>query len=99
LLHCHAGNQGKTEKYSADYILITRPNINKRPGSFLFFRLLFSEKMLLNRPNNVIANQRHFQAPSQTPLWIKGKRDKFIVTIVFAGLSVGVVGALAGCGR
>jgi hypothetical protein len=55
--------------------------------------------MLLNRPNNVIANQRYFQAPSQTPLWIKGRRDKFIVTIVFAGLSVGLLGSLYGAGR
>ncbi|KAI9480379.1 MAG: hypothetical protein EXX96DRAFT_562381 [Benjaminiella poitrasii] len=55
--------------------------------------------MLVNRPNNVIANQRYFQAPTQTPLWIKGKRDKFIVSIVFAGLSVGVVGSLIGAGK
>ncbi|GAA5809875.1 hypothetical protein MFLAVUS_003290 [Mucor flavus] len=53
--------------------------------------------MLINRPNNVIANQRYFQAPSQTPLWIKGKRDKLIVSIVFAGLGVGVLGSLTGC--
>lgn len=52
--------------------------------------------MLINRPNNVRANQIYFQAPSQTPLWIKGKRDKFIVSLVFAGLSVGVAGVLAG---
>lgn len=51
---------------------------------------------MLNRPNNVIANQRYFQAPSRTPLWIKGKRDKFIVSIVFAGLAVGVVGSVHG---
>lgn len=53
--------------------------------------------MLVNRPNNVLANQRYFQAPSQTPLWIRGKRDKFIVSIVFAGLGLGVAGALTGC--
>ncbi|KAG2209430.1 uncharacterized protein EV154DRAFT_569127 [Mucor mucedo] len=52
--------------------------------------------MLINRPNNVLANQRYFQAPSQAPLWIKGKRDKLIVTIVFAGLGVGVIGSLTG---
>ncbi|CAO3653553.1 unnamed protein product [Mucor hiemalis] len=52
--------------------------------------------MLINRPNNVRANQIYFQAPSQTPLWIKGKRDKFIVSLVFAGLSVGVAGVLVG---
>lgn len=52
--------------------------------------------MLLNRPNKVLSNQRYFQAPSQTPLWIKGKRDKLIVTIVFAGLGVGVLGSLTG---
>ncbi|KAI8079319.1 hypothetical protein BDF21DRAFT_383493 [Thamnidium elegans] len=52
--------------------------------------------MFINRPNNVIANQRYFQAPSQTPLWIKGKRDKLIVSIVFAGLGVGVLGSLTG---
>ncbi|KAI7904915.1 uncharacterized protein BX663DRAFT_501023 [Cokeromyces recurvatus] len=55
--------------------------------------------MLVNRPNNVIANQRYFQAPSQTPLWIKGKRDKLFVTIIFAGLGVGVVGAIIGTGK
>lgn len=54
---------------------------------------------MLNRPNNVLANQRYFQAPSKTPLWIKGKRDKLIVSIVFAGLSVGVLGVAVGTGR
>ncbi|KAI8987047.1 hypothetical protein BDB01DRAFT_784387 [Pilobolus umbonatus] len=55
--------------------------------------------MLVNRPNNVLANQRWFQAPSQTPLWIKGKRDKLIVSVVFAGLSVGVLGVVVGAGK
>jgi hypothetical protein len=63
--------------------------------SFFFFSIFLLLKMI-NRPNNVVANQRYFQTPSQTPLWIKGKRDKFIVSIVFAGLAVGVVGSLHG---
>ncbi|KAF1797102.1 hypothetical protein V8B55DRAFT_1485660 [Mucor lusitanicus] len=54
---------------------------------------------MINRPNNVLAHQRYFQAPSKTPLWIRGPRDKFIVTIVFAGLGVGVVGSLIGAGK
>lgn len=52
--------------------------------------------MLVNRTNNVLSNQRYFQAPSQAPLWIKGKRDRLIVTVVFAGLGVGLVGSLTG---
>ncbi|KAL0093568.1 hypothetical protein F4703DRAFT_1830171 [Phycomyces blakesleeanus] len=52
--------------------------------------------MFINRPNHVLANQRHFQAPSHTPLWLKGPRDKFIVSIVFAGLGIGLSGALYG---
>ncbi|KAI9027513.1 hypothetical protein CLU79DRAFT_832891 [Phycomyces nitens] len=52
--------------------------------------------MLINRPNHVLANQRLFQAPSQTPLWLKGPRDKFIVSIVFAGLGIGLSGVFYG---
>lgn len=55
--------------------------------------------MLINRPNNVLANQRHFQTPNQTPLWLKGKKDKLIVSIVFAGLTVGVLGVVDGAIR
>ncbi|KAI8975216.1 hypothetical protein BDF20DRAFT_914179 [Mycotypha africana] len=55
--------------------------------------------MVLYKRNNVLANQRYFQAPSQTPLWIKGKRDKFIVTLVFGILTVGVVGSTVGLGK
>lgn len=55
--------------------------------------------MLVNRPNHVIANQKYFQAPTGVPLWYKGRRDKLFVTVVFAGLGVGVVGALWGTGK
>jgi hypothetical protein len=52
--------------------------------------------MLVNRPNHVIANQRLFQAHNNVPLFLKGKRDKFFVTVVIAGLSVGVIGSTIG---
>ncbi|RCH97264.1 hypothetical protein CU098_010375 [Rhizopus stolonifer] len=55
--------------------------------------------MLVNRPNNVLANQRYFQAPSQLPLWIRGKRDKLIVSVVFAGFGVGLLGVTVGTGK
>ncbi|KAI7868561.1 hypothetical protein BDF14DRAFT_1880817 [Spinellus fusiger] len=51
---------------------------------------------MLNRPNTVLEKQRHFQAPSQTPLWLKGPRDKFIVSIVFAAIGVGLAGVFVG---
>ncbi|OBZ88603.1 hypothetical protein A0J61_03355 [Choanephora cucurbitarum] len=55
--------------------------------------------MLVNRPNNVLANQRYFQAPSQLPLWIRGKRDKLIVSVVFTGLGIGLLGVTVGTGK
>ncbi|ORE14607.1 hypothetical protein BCV71DRAFT_186962 [Rhizopus microsporus] len=51
---------------------------------------------MINRPNHVIQNQRHFQASTPVPLWLKGKRDKLFVSIVFVGLTVGVLGAFEG---
>ncbi|ORE15039.1 hypothetical protein CU097_004482 [Rhizopus azygosporus] len=51
---------------------------------------------LVNRPNNVLAHQRYFQAPSNTPLFLRGPRDKFFVFTTFAILSVGVAGSLYG---
>lgn len=51
---------------------------------------------MINRPNRVIQNQRHYQAPSQVPLWLKGPRDRFVSTVVFGVIGVGVVGALWG---
>ncbi|RCH93581.1 hypothetical protein CU097_005833 [Rhizopus azygosporus] len=51
---------------------------------------------LVNRPNNVLAHQRYFQAPSNTPLFLRGPRDKLFVFTTFAVLSVGVAGALYG---
>ncbi|RCI05729.1 hypothetical protein CU098_013517 [Rhizopus stolonifer] len=51
---------------------------------------------LVNRPNNVIANQRYFQAPSNTLLFLRGPRDKLFVYSTFAILGVGIVGSLYG---
>ncbi|KAG2188984.1 hypothetical protein INT44_004126 [Umbelopsis vinacea] len=51
---------------------------------------------LVNRPNNVIASQRFFQAPSNTLLYLRGPRDKFIVYSTFLVLGTGVVGSLWG---
>lgn len=52
--------------------------------------------MLVNRPNRVIEHQRYFQAPSQTPLWLKGPRDKAYAIVVFTAIGVGLTGALYG---
>ncbi|EIE90653.1 hypothetical protein RO3G_15364 [Rhizopus delemar RA 99-880] len=51
---------------------------------------------LVNRPNNVLANQRYFQAPSNTLLFLRGPRDKVFVYSTAAVLGVGLVGALYG---
>ncbi|KAI9249307.1 hypothetical protein BY458DRAFT_525622 [Sporodiniella umbellata] len=51
---------------------------------------------LVNRPNTVLANQRYFQAPSNTLLFLRGPRDKLFVYSTFAVLSVGLAGALYG---
>lgn len=52
--------------------------------------------MLVNRPNRVIEHQHYFQAPSQTPLWLKGPRDKAYAIVVFTAIGVGLTGALYG---
>ncbi|KAI9475892.1 MAG: hypothetical protein EXX96DRAFT_281244 [Benjaminiella poitrasii] len=51
---------------------------------------------LVNRPNNVLAHQRYFQAPSNTLLFLRGPRDKFFVYTTFLVLGTGVVGSLWG---
>ncbi|KAI8381561.1 uncharacterized protein BYT42DRAFT_566959 [Radiomyces spectabilis] len=51
---------------------------------------------MINRPNNVIYHQRVFQGQPHTPLWLKGPRDRFFATIVFAGIGVGLTGAFYG---
>ncbi|KAI8141341.1 hypothetical protein BJV82DRAFT_518352 [Fennellomyces sp. T-0311] len=51
---------------------------------------------MLNRPNRVIQNQIRFQAPSQTPLWLKGPRDKVYAVVAFSVIGVGLTGALYG---
>ncbi|ORX62957.1 hypothetical protein DM01DRAFT_1314663 [Hesseltinella vesiculosa] len=54
---------------------------------------------LVNRPNRVLAQQRFFQAPSQTPLFLRGPRDKFFVGLTGLVLGVGLVGSLYGATR
>ncbi|ORZ03651.1 hypothetical protein BCR43DRAFT_483729 [Syncephalastrum racemosum] len=51
---------------------------------------------MLNRPNRVLEHQRYFQAPSQTPLWLKGPRDKAYAFVVFSTIGVALTGALWG---
>ncbi|KAI9323734.1 hypothetical protein BX666DRAFT_1889891 [Dichotomocladium elegans] len=51
---------------------------------------------MLNRPNHVIQNQRHFQAPSAVPLWLKGRRDRLYAFVVFGAIGVGLTGSLWG---
>ncbi|KAM3586209.1 hypothetical protein VKS41_002736 [Umbelopsis sp. WA50703] len=51
---------------------------------------------LVNRPNNVIAQQRHFQAPSNTLLFLRGPRDKLFAYSTFLVLGTGVLGSLWG---
>ncbi|KAG2182322.1 hypothetical protein INT43_007252, partial [Umbelopsis isabellina] len=55
-----------------------------------------SKMSLVNRPNNVIANQRYFQAPSNTLLFLRGPRDKFFAYTTFLVLGTGVLGSLWG---
>ncbi|KAI8074325.1 uncharacterized protein B0P05DRAFT_548116 [Gilbertella persicaria] len=51
---------------------------------------------LVNRPNNVQAYQKFFQAPSNTLLWLRGPRDKLFVYSTFLVLGTGLVGSLVG---
>ncbi|KAG2233757.1 hypothetical protein BDF21DRAFT_357637 [Thamnidium elegans] len=51
---------------------------------------------LVNRPNNILAQQRYFQAPSNTLLFLRGPRDKLFVYTTFLILGTGVVGSLVG---
>ncbi|KAI8888382.1 hypothetical protein K501DRAFT_210420 [Backusella circina FSU 941] len=51
---------------------------------------------LVTRPNHVIANQRFFQAPSNTLLYLRGPRDKIFVYTTFLVLGTGVLGSLYG---
>lgn len=65
--------------------------------SFLPLSSRFSlVQMMINRPNRVIEHQRYFQAPSQTPLWLKGPRDKVYAFFAFSMIGVGLTGALYG---
>ncbi|CAO3634206.1 unnamed protein product [Cunninghamella blakesleeana] len=54
---------------------------------------------LVNRPNNVLANQRYFQAPSKTPLFLRGPRDKLFVYTTFLVIGTGLAGSLYGLTR
>ncbi|KAG0177085.1 hypothetical protein DFQ28_010915 [Apophysomyces sp. BC1034] len=51
---------------------------------------------LVNRPNNILAQQRFFQAPSNQLLWLRGPRDKLFVYSTFAILGVGLLGSVWG---
>ncbi|GAB5591584.1 hypothetical protein Unana1_06484 [Umbelopsis nana] len=51
---------------------------------------------LVNRPNHVIANQRFFQAPSNTLLFLRGPRDKLFAYSTFLVLGTGLAGSLWG---
>ncbi|KAI8331577.1 hypothetical protein BC941DRAFT_517539 [Chlamydoabsidia padenii] len=54
---------------------------------------------LVNRPNNILAQQRYFQAPSKSPLFLRGPRDKLFVYGTFLVLGTGLVGSLYGATR
>ncbi|KAI8344292.1 hypothetical protein BC941DRAFT_408266 [Chlamydoabsidia padenii] len=54
---------------------------------------------LIDRPNHVISHQRYFQAPSKTPLFLRGPRDKLFVYGTFLILSTGLAGSLYGATR
>ena len=51
---------------------------------------------MINRPNRVIQQQKYFQAPSQTPLWLKGPRDKVYAFVAFGTIGFALTGALYG---
>ncbi|OBZ86875.1 hypothetical protein A0J61_05071 [Choanephora cucurbitarum] len=51
---------------------------------------------LVNRPNNVQAYQKFYQAPSNTLLFLRGPRDKLFVYSTFAVLGAGLLGSLYG---
>ncbi|KAI8070858.1 hypothetical protein BC940DRAFT_295750 [Gongronella butleri] len=54
---------------------------------------------LVNRPNRILAQQRFFQAPSQTPLFLRGPRDRLFVYGTALILGVGLIGSLHGASR
>ncbi|KAI8097260.1 uncharacterized protein BX664DRAFT_356519 [Halteromyces radiatus] len=54
---------------------------------------------MLNKQNYVIQNQRYFQAPNKTPLWLKGPRDKVYAIVAFTAIGVGVLGVTNGVYR
>ncbi|ORX63055.1 hypothetical protein DM01DRAFT_1010950 [Hesseltinella vesiculosa] len=55
--------------------------------------------MLLNKRNRVIEHQKHFQGYHQTPLFLKGPRDKLYVVVASAMIAVGLVGVTNGVFR
>ncbi|KAI8882128.1 hypothetical protein K501DRAFT_251956 [Backusella circina FSU 941] len=84
--------------YNDDYLWKNNGNtVHKKSGfKSIYYKCTNSSKSFSKRPNHVIANQRHFQAHNNVPLFLKGKRDKFFLTVVLAGLSVGVIGSTIG---
>ncbi|SAM06135.1 hypothetical protein [Absidia glauca] len=54
---------------------------------------------VVEQPNHVIQHQRYFQAPSKTPLWLKGPRDKVYAVVAFTAIGVGVLGVANGVYR
>ncbi|KAI7850638.1 hypothetical protein BDC45DRAFT_487769 [Circinella umbellata] len=51
---------------------------------------------LVNRPNNIIQQQRFWQAPSNQLLFLRGPRDKFFVYTTFLVIGTGLAGTAWG---
>ncbi|ORX92843.1 hypothetical protein K493DRAFT_316344 [Basidiobolus meristosporus CBS 931.73] len=50
----------------------------------------------VNRPNHMLERQKLFQSQVSKPVWLKGPRDKVLVTSFFVFLGAGLVGSLYG---
>ncbi|KAG2224116.1 hypothetical protein INT45_000131 [Circinella minor] len=51
---------------------------------------------LVNRPNNIIQQQRFWQAPSNQLLFLRGPRDKLFVYTTFLVIGTGLAGTAWG---
>ncbi|KAI7863183.1 hypothetical protein BDF14DRAFT_1998616 [Spinellus fusiger] len=51
---------------------------------------------LVHRPNNILAQQRFYQAPSNQLLFLRGPRDKLFVYTTFLVIGTGLLGTVWG---
>ncbi|KAL1919438.1 uncharacterized protein VTP21DRAFT_2131 [Calcarisporiella thermophila] len=54
---------------------------------------------LINKRNKVVDLQRHYQAPSKTPTYLRGPRDRFWIGVYSLILIPGFVGGVYGIYR